>query len=66
MGNERELKSILGLMVALNLAVILFYSMICYATPLRVCRSFTAYAFLSSLRRLPHYPWQLPLEALTR
>lgn len=65
MGNERELKGILLLMFLLNLAVLLFYSMICLMTTFRICGSFTAYAFLSSVRRLPPAPWRMPLEALS-
>ena len=61
MENERVLKNILTLMFLLNLAVIAFYTLICLATTLRVCGSFSAYAFLSSVRQLPHVPWRMPL-----
>ena len=63
MGNERELRDILALMLALNAAIILFYSMICLVTPFRVCHSFAAYAFFSDLGRLPPEPWRMPLRA---
>ncbi len=66
MDNERELKDILNLMFLLNLAMILFYSMISLVTTFRVCGSFSAYSFLSGLRRLPPNPWRMPLLAVSQ
>jgi len=66
MDNERTLKSILELMFLLNLAMILFYSMISLVTTFRVCGSFSAYSFLSGLRRLPPNPWRMPLWAVSQ
>nr|WP_325212221.1 sensor histidine kinase [uncultured Oscillibacter sp.] len=64
MDNEKTLSSLSRLMFALNLAIILFYSLTCLATTLRVCGSFGAYDFLSSARRIPPPPWRMPLWAL--
>ena len=47
MDNEKTLSSLSRLMFALNLAIILFYSLVCLATVRRVCGSFGAYDFLS-------------------
>lgn len=66
MDNERELKAILSLMFFLNLSVILFYSAICLVTTFRICDSFAAYSFLSSLRQLPPEPWRMPLWSVSQ
>ena len=64
MDNERSLSSLSRLMFALNLAIILFYSLVCLATTLRVCSAFGAYDFLSSVRQIPPPPWRMTLWAL--
>lgn len=64
MDNEKTLSSLSRLMFALNLAIILFYSLACLVTTLRVCGSFGAYDFLSSAGRIPPPPWRMPLWAL--
>lgn len=64
MDNEKTLSSLSRLMFALNLAIILFYSLVCLATTLRVCGSFGAYDFLSSARQVPPPPWRMLLWAL--
>ena len=64
MDNEKTLSSLSRLMFALNLAIILFYSLVCLATTLRVCGSFGAYQFLSSAGQIPPPPWRMPLWAL--
>lgn len=64
MDNEKSLSSLSRLMFALNLAIILFYSLACLVTTLRVCGSFGAYDFLSSAGRIPPPPWRMPLWAL--
>lgn len=64
MDNEKTLSSLSRLMFALNLAIILFYSLVCLATTLRVCGSFGAYDFLSSVRQVPPPPWRMLLWAL--
>ena len=64
MDNEKTLSSLSRLMFALNLAIILFYSLVCLATVRRVCGSFGAYDFLSTVRQVPPPPWRMPLWAL--
>lgn len=64
MDHEKTLASLSRLMFALNLSIILFYSLVCLATTLRICGSFGAYDFLSSVRRVPPPPWRMPLWTL--
>lgn len=66
MDNEKTLSSLSRLMFALNLAIVLFYSLICFATTLRICGSLSAYDFLSTVRRIPGPLWQMPLWALSQ
>lgn len=61
MDNEKTLSSLSRLMFALNLAIILFYSLFCLATTLRICNSFGAYHFLTSVRQIPPPPWRMLL-----
>lgn len=61
MERERSIDHILWVMTVINLAVILYYCLICTATTYRLCGSFSAYDFLSSVRQLPQYPWRMPL-----
>ncbi len=63
MKNEWELKAILALMFFLNLSAVSFYALICLSTTCRLCGSFEAYSFLSSVRQLPAVPWRMPLCA---
>ena len=65
MKNEKELSTIAAAMFALNLSIILLYSLICVATTFRLCQSFGAYNFLSSVRQVPRYPWQMPVRSLS-
>lgn len=64
MDNEKTLSSLSRLMFALNLAIILFYSTVCLATAARICGSYSAYSFLSTVRQVPPPPWRMPLWAL--
>ena len=64
MDNEKTLSSLSRLMFVLNLAIIVFYSLLCLTTTLRVCDSFGAYSFLSSARQIPPPPWRMLLRAL--
>ena len=57
MNNEKNLSNLAALMFLLNLVVILYYSIICLATTLRICNSFGAYEFLTAVQRVPRYPW---------
>ena len=65
MGNEKRLNDIAVVMTVLNLAVILYYCLICVVTTYRLCDSFGAYDFLASVRRLPRYPWLMPAQAVS-
>lgn len=64
MDHEKTLASLSRLMFALNLSIILFYSMVQLTTTLRICGSFGAYDFLSSVRQVPPPPWRMPLWTL--
>ena len=64
MNRETELSRMRSLLFLVNLSVLLYYSAVRLATTFRVCRTFSAYAFLSSVRRMPPYPWRMPLLAL--
>lgn len=64
MDNEKTLAGLSRLMFALDLSIILFYSLLCLATTLRVCNAFGAYDFLSSVRQIPPSPWRMTLWAL--
>ncbi len=66
MDNERELKGILALLFVLNFSIIAFYSAISLVTTFRICGSFSAYSFLSGIRRLPPNPWRMPLWAVSQ
>ncbi len=52
------------LMFALNLYILLFYALTAFVTTARICRSFEAYSFLSSVRQMPARPWTMPLRVL--
>jgi len=66
MGNEKNLSGIALLMFILNLVILIFYAVICLVTTLRICGSFGAYEFLAAVRRLPRYPWSMPVFALSQ
>ena len=63
---RKNLSNLAALMFLLNLVVILYYSIICLATTLRICNSFGAYEFLTAVQRVPRYPWQMPVWALSQ
>lgn len=65
MERERNIDHIFWVMTVVNLAVILYYCLICVATTYRLCSSFEAYDFLTSVRQLPQYPWRMPLWSLS-
>lgn len=66
MNNEKKLSSVAALMFVLNLVIIIFYSVICAVTTLRICDSFGAYDFLATVRQIPRYPWRMPVSALSQ
>ena len=65
MKTERNLIRIASVMFALNFSILAFYSLICTATTVRICESLGAHDFLNSVRQIPQYPWQMPLESLS-
>ena len=65
MKTERTLIRIASVMFALNFSILTFYSLICTATTVRICESLGAHDFLNSVRQIPQYPWQMPLESLS-
>ena len=65
MKTERTLKNIATVMFALNFSILAFYSLICMTTIYRVCESLGAHDFLNSVRQIPHYPWQMPVQSLS-
>jgi len=66
MDNEKTLSNISKLLFELNFVIILFYTLICFATTSRICRSFDAYDFLLTVRQLPNHPWRMPTLALSQ
>jgi len=64
MKTERTLKNISSVMFALNFSILAFYSLICMTTTFRICESLGAQDFLNSVRQIPRYPWQMPVQSL--
>ena len=65
MKTERTLINIASVMFALNFSILAFYSLICATTTFRICDSLGAQDFLNSVRQIPHYPWQMLVQALS-
>ena len=65
MKTERNLIHIASVMFALNFAILAFYALICMTTTYRICASQGAYDFLNSVRKIPQYPWLMPLKSLS-
>ena len=65
MKTERNLTSIAVVMFALNLSILSFYSLICVTTTFRICSTLGAHDFLSLVRQIPRYPWQMPVQSLS-
>ncbi|MBQ3194556.1 MAG: sensor histidine kinase [Oscillospiraceae bacterium] len=59
------MKNIAAAMFALNLSILVFYSLICVTTTLRICGTLGAHDFLNSVRQIPRYPWQMPVQSLS-
>lgn len=64
MKTERKLINIASVMFALNFSILAFYSLICMTTTFRICDTLWAHDFLNSVRQIPGYPWQMPLQSL--
>ena len=65
MKTERTLINIASVMFALNFSIIAFYSLICVTTTFRICDALGAQEFLDSVRQIPQYPWQMPVQSLS-
>ena len=65
MKTERNLMNISAVMFALNFSILAFYSLICMTTTYRICESLDAYDFLNTVRQIPRYPWQMPVQSLS-
>ena len=65
MKTERNLINIASVMFALNFSILAFYSLICMTTTFRICESLGAHDFLNTVRQIPQYPWQMPVQSLS-
>ena len=65
MKTERNLMSIAIVMFVLNLSILCFYSLICVTTTFRICEALGAHDFLTLVRQIPRYPWQMPVQSLS-
>ena len=65
MKRERSLINIASVMFALNFAILAYYSLICVTTTFRICGTLGAHDFLNSVRQIPHYPWQMPVQSFS-
>ena len=65
MKTERKLMSIATVMFVLNFSILCFYSLICVTTTFRICDTLGAHDFLTLVRQIPRYPWQMPVQALS-
>ena len=65
MKTERNLMNVSSVMFALNFSILAFYSLICMTTTYRICGSMGAYDFLNTVRQMPRYPWQMPVQSLS-
>ena len=65
MKTERNLIKIASVMFALNFSILAFYGLICATTTFRICDTLGAHDFLNSVRQIPRYPWQMPVQSLS-
>ena len=65
MKTERNLINIGVAMFVLNVSVLAFYSLICMTTTFRICDTQGAHDFLNTVRQMPRYPWQMPVQSLS-
>lgn len=65
MENEKLLYDCQRLMFLLNLVIIIFYSLVSVLTTYRICRSFEAYQFLSSVGHIPGFPLRMAYCSLS-
>ena len=65
MKTEKNLIRIGSVMFALNLSILIFYSLICMTTTFRICDTLGAHNFLNTVRQIPRHPWQMPVHSLS-
>lgn len=65
MKTERNLINIASVMFVLNFTILAFYSLICMTTTLRICDTLGAHDFLNTVRQIPRFPWQMPVQSLS-
>ena len=65
MKTERKLITIGSVMFTLNFSILAFYSLICMTTTFRICDTQGAHEFLNTVRQIPRYPWQMPVQSLS-
>ena len=65
MKTERNLMTIATVMFVLNFSILSFYSLICVTTTFRICDTLGAHDFLTLVRQIPRYPWQMPVQSLS-
>ena len=65
MKTERNLMNIAVVMFILNFSILSFYSLICVTTTFRICDTLGAHDFLTLVRQIPRYPWQMPVQSLS-
>ena len=65
MKTERNLMRIATVMFVLNFSILSFYSLICVTTTFRICDTLGAHDFLTLVRQIPRYPWQMPVQSLS-
>ena len=65
MKTERNLITISSVMFTLNFSILAFYSLICLTTTFRICDTLVAHDFLNTVRQIPRFPWQMPVQSLS-
>ena len=64
MRQREEIPDLTAVMFVMNLSILLFYAVVVFVTTARICRSFEAYNFLSTVRQIPQRPYVMPSRAL--
>lgn len=64
MKQDKLLRTLRGLMLAINLVLVVYYSLIRALTPLRVAAGFAARDFLSQAGMVPAPPWQMAVLSM--
>ncbi|MGN0983252.1 MAG: sensor histidine kinase [Gemmiger sp.] len=59
MEHNKVMRGLRGLMIALNLVLILYYALLRFVTPLRICRTFAAHDFLAAAGHIQDPPWMM-------